>query len=187
MNAEIRSALIRVLPFAVILFILLLQIKKGRITKQDLFLNKPYSVKGFFYWLIGFLLVVVTIEYCLYKAGILEINKWNHPFFSSVIRITGAVFLAPIVEELIFRGLLLNMLVKRKINLHLAIFIQAVIFGLLHNFTYQNSLTANIGIAQSLMDAMLFGYAKYATRSIYTPMAMHVTGNFIATAERCIF
>jgi membrane protease YdiL (CAAX protease family) len=186
MNEEIRSALIRVLPFVVILFILLLQIKKGRITKQALFLNKPSTCKYFFYWVIGFLLLVLTIEYCLYKTAFLEVDKWQHPFLSSVIRITVAIFLAPIVEELIFRGLLLNMLIKRNVNLHLAIFIQAGVFIMLHNFTYQNSLNAYIGIVQSLMDAMLFGYAKYTTRSIYTPMAMHITGNIIATAERFI-
>ena len=118
---------------------------------------------------------------------LLEITPWNHPLFASIIRIAGAVILAPIAEEFIFRGLFLNMLIKRKLNLHLAIFMQAVVFVLLHNFTYQNSLSSNIGIVQSLADAMLFGYAKYYTKSIFTPMAMHITGNAIATLERFAF
>ena len=85
------------------------------------------------------------------------------------------------------QGQILNILVKRKLNLHLAIFIQAVFFVLLHNFTYQNTWSSNIAIVQSLADAMLFGYARQYTKSIYTPVAMHITGNAIATLERFAF
>ena len=187
MNSEIRSALIRVLPFAIILFILILRIRQKKINPQDLYLQKPVSIKRFLLWTIGFLIFVLGVEFVLYQFGILEIDKWNHPLGSSIIRIAGAVILAPIAEELIFRGLILNVLAKRKLNIHLAIFIQAVFFVLLHNFTYQNSLTSNIGIVQSLVDATLFGYARYHTKSLYTPIAMHMTGNFIATFERFIF
>jgi membrane protease YdiL (CAAX protease family) len=187
MNTEIKSALIRVLPFVVILMTLLLAFKKGKITTIDLGLNKPSSTKRFFYWVIGFLVFALLVELVLYMMWLLEITPWRHPLFPSIIRIVGAVILAPIAEEFIFRGLLLNMLIKRKLNLHVAIFIQAVVFVLLHNFAYQNSLSSNIGIVQSLVDALLFGYAKQYTKSIYTPMAMHITGNAIATIERFIF
>jgi membrane protease YdiL (CAAX protease family) len=187
MNTEIKSALIRVLPFVVILFILLLAFKKGKITANDLGINKPLFTKRFFYWVIGFFVFVLLVELVLYMMWILEIEPWRHPLFPSIIRIAGAVILAPIAEEFIFRGLLLNMLIKRKLNLHVAIFIQAVVFVLLHNFAYQNSLSSNIGIVQSLVDAMLFGYAKQYTKSIYTPIAMHITGNAIATLERFAF
>ena len=138
-------------------------------------------------WTIGFLIFILLTEFIFYKLGILEIDKWNHPLYPSIIRIIGSVILAPIVEELIFRGLILNALSKRNVNLHFAIFIQAVIFVLLHNFTYENSLSSNIGIVQSLIDASLFGYARYHTKSIFTPITMHVTGNFIATIERFNF
>lgn len=187
MNEEIKSALIRVLPFAVILFILFLRVSRGKPNAQDLYLNKPSSTNRFFLWTVGFLSFVLLTEFTFYKLGILDIDKWNHPLLPSIIRVLGAVILAPIAEELIFRGFILNMLTKRKLNLHLAIFIQACFFVLLHNFTYQNNLSSNIGIVQSLIDATLFGYAKYNTKSIYTPITMHMTGNFIATFERFIF
>ncbi|KFE97639.1 CPBP family intramembrane glutamic endopeptidase [Chryseobacterium luteum] len=94
--------------------------------------------------------------------------------------------LLPIAEEFIFIGLLLNKLLKKNINLHLAILLQACFFVLLHNFAYQNTQSSNICIVQSVVDASLFGYAKYYTKSIYTPIAMHITGNLIATLERFI-
>ncbi|MBF4470039.1 CPBP family intramembrane glutamic endopeptidase [Flavobacterium sp. HJJ] len=101
--------------------------------------------------------------------------------------IPGAVILAPIAEELLFRGCILNLLNKKKINNHLAVLIQACFFVLLHNFTYQNTMSSNIGIVQSLVDAILFGYARQYTKSLYTPITMHMTGNAIAVIERFIF
>ncbi len=186
MNPEIKSALIRVLPFIVILFIILIAIKNKKNTVSELSINKPDAKTNFFLWISGFFVFVILVEFSLYKLGILEIDKWNHSFLPSVIRIFGAIVLAPIAEELIFRGLILSKLISKNININLAIFIQSILFVLLHNFTYQNSLSSNIGIAQSLIDASLFGYARLYTKSIYTPIAMHMTGNFIATIERFI-
>jgi len=184
--SEYRTALIRVLPFLLITFVIFIMIKKKKVEPLDLNLNKPDSTLRFLLWTISFLVFILLTEFIFYKLGMLEVDKWDHPFGSSVIRIAGAVFLAPVVEELIFRGFILNVL-RKKLNMHPAVFIQAVFFVLLHNFTYENTLTSNIGIVQSLIDAALYGYARYSTRSIYTPMAMHITGNFIATAERFIF
>ena len=187
MNEEIKSALIRILPFVVVLLVILIRIRQNKINPHDLSLNKPNSINRFLLWTVGFLIFILLTEITLYKLGILEIDKWNHPLYPSIIRILGTIVLAPVAEELIFRGLILNVLTKRNLNIHLAIFIQAVFFVLLHNFTYQNNLSSNIGIVQSLIDASLFGYARYHTKSIYTPIAMHMTGNFIATFERFIF
>ncbi|PVX44422.1 CAAX prenyl protease-like protein [Flavobacterium sp. 103] len=187
MNEEIKLALIRVFPFVMILVGLFVATKRGKIDRAaDLGLQKPSSMTHFFFWTFGFLSFILLIEFFLNKSGILEIDKWNHPFFSSIIRIVGAVILAPISEELIFRGLLLSKLSK-KVNMHLAILIQACFFVLLHNFAYQNTLTSNIVIVQALIDATLFGYGRHYTKSIYTPITMHVTGNIIATLERFIF
>ncbi len=186
MNHEIRSALIRVLPFAVVLLILFLRIRQRKIDPKDLNINRPSSLTCFFLWTLGFLVFVLLIEFVFYSVGMLEVDKWHHSLYPSIIRIAGAVVLAPIAEELIFRGLILNLLVKRKLNLHLAVFIQACFFVLCHNFTYQNTLAGNIGIVQGLVDASLFAYARMYTRSIYTPITMHMTGNMIATLERFV-
>lgn len=186
MNQEIKSALIRILPFIIILIVLLFAKKNNKITSIDLQLNKPISKTKFLVWIICFLLLILLVELVLFKLGFLEVDKWNHSFIPSMIRIFGAIILAPIAEELIFRGLILSKLINKKMNINLAVFIQACVFVLLHNFTYQNSFSSNIGIAQSLIDASLFGYARIYTKSIYTPIAMHMTGNFIATIERFI-
>jgi membrane protease YdiL (CAAX protease family) len=66
------------------------------------------------------------------------------------------VIIAPIAEELIFRGLFLNKLIGLKINKHIAIFILALIFVGVHSFAFENTLSSKIGIAQTFIDASLF-------------------------------
>ena len=186
MDPEIKSALFRVLPFAFVLVIFFVTIKSGKNNPLALGLVKPNSKFSFILWLTGYWIFVLLAEIILYKLDILEIQPWDHPLLSSVLRILGAVILAPISEELIFRGLLLNKLISLKIDKYLAIFLQAALFVLLHNFTYENTLGSNLGIVQSFIDASLFGFARYYTRSLYTPIAMHISGNLVATLERFI-
>ncbi len=184
MNQEVTAAIIRTLPFLVIILVIATLIKRQKINSQALDIQKPNAIILFLIWILGFLLYTLLTEFTLYSFNILEVSKWSHTISPSIILIFGIIILAPIAEELIFRGLILNLLLKKKFNIHFAILIQACFFVLLHNFTYENTLNANIGIVQSLIDAMLFGYARYYTKSIYTPITMHISGNAIAILER---
>jgi len=185
MNSELSSALLRVLPFVVALVFLGIAMKKGRIVREKIYLVKPFSLQRFLLWCLAFSVLVVATEMLLARAQLLEVEKWNHPFFPSVIRILGAVVLAPVVEELILRGVLLSTLME-KMNIHPAILIQAAVFVLLHSFTYQNTQASNIAVVQTMVDGVLYGYARQHTKSLYTPMTMHMIGNFAATLERFI-
>lgn len=180
---EIVKVLIRILPFLIILIALRIRIKQKKISSSELDLQKPKSLKSYFIWCISFLLFCLVTEYVMYQNGILEVEKRNFNFIPSVIKIIGMVLIAPIAEELIYRGLFLNKLVNLKISKHIAIFIIAVIFVVVHSFAFENTLSSKIGIAQTFIDASLFGYARYSTKSIYTPITMHITGNLIATLE----
>lgn len=187
MNHEVISAIIRTLPFLVVVLVLAILTKRKKIEPQDLDIRKPFSFKSYFIWVSCFLIYSLLTEFSLFSFNILEVSKWDHTISSSIILIFGIIILAPIAEELLFRGLILNVLTKKKINIHLAILIQACFFVLLHNFTYENTLSSHIGIAQSLIDGILYGYARKYTKSIYTPITMHMTGNAIAIIERFIF
>lgn len=186
MGSEINHALLRVLPFVAVLFFMALAIKRGKIKTNEIGLNKPNSWVHWLLWGVAFLVFAVVLEIIFYQQGILEIAPWKNGLTASIIRITGAVILAPIAEEIMFRGVLLSLLFKKISNLHLAIFLQAVLFVLLHNFAYENTVSSNIGIVQALIDASLFGYARYYTKSLYTPMLMHALGNAVAVFERFI-
>jgi membrane protease YdiL (CAAX protease family) len=180
---DVTRTLIRILPFLIIIIALTVRIKIGKVTKEELGLKKPDTILKSFIWCISFLLFCLLTEYTLNHYGLLEVTKHNFTFKISLLKIVGMVLIAPIAEELIYRGVFLNKLLSLKINKHLAIFLIAMIFVAMHSFTYENNLTSKIGTVQSFLDASLFAYARLSTKSLYTPIIMHMTGNLIATFE----
>ena len=186
MDPELKSVLFRVVPFLLIIFFLSLAIYRGKLSREDLYLKKPVSKTAFVLWIFLFLLYILITEYGLYHFGLLEVSEWNGDLLPSVLKIIGIVILAPVAEELVFRAVLIYWLRKLKMNIHLAILLQAVLFLLLHSFGFENSLAENIFIFQVFTDALLYGYAMYFTRSLYTPILMHASGNSIAVLEQFI-
>ena len=186
MSSETQSALIRVVAFLIIPVAMRVAIKRKKFTRHDIALNSPLSYSKFFLWWFGFLLFTVLTEITLYRFGILEVSRWHHNGVSAAIRLIGIIVLAPLSEELLFRGFFLHKLIQWKLNRHMAVLVQAAVFVLLHSFAYQNDLSSNIGIAQGFIDACIFAYARFSTGSIYTSMAMHSTGNLVAVIEQFI-
>lgn len=186
MPTEINYTLLRVLPFLAVIIAMRVAIKRGRISGQQLCIQPPISYRNLFIWWGLFLLFIIATELTLFKTGLLEIAYWNHNLPSSIIRIFGIVILAPVSEELLFRGLFLHKLTQWRLNKHIAVLIQALVFVLLHSIAYENTLSSNIGIVQTFLDACIYAYARFYTKSIYTSIAMHSTGNLIAVLEQFI-
>lgn len=178
MDDELKNALIRSLPFLLMPIGIAIGIKRKKLTVAELQLQPPTSYLLQFKWCLGFLLFVLLAEVTLYKLGLLGLGGWKHTFLPSVFLILGMAVFAPVAEELFFRGVILAKLTQFKINRHLAIIIQAVLFVLLHT-SYEL-----LGTMQIFIDGMLFAYARYHTKSLYTPMIMHATGNIIAVVEK---
>lgn len=88
-------------------------------------------------------------------------------FISSLI---GTIFISPIAEEFIFRGIILNRL-KIVIPVPMAILVSSLCFGVLHSYG-------------SIISAFVFGvcmciiYLK--TENILTPIIAHIMNNFFA-------
>lgn len=88
-----------------------------------------------------------------------------------ILNIIGTVILAPIVEELMFRGVLLNRL-KMRTGVIPAILISSFIFGMIHEFGGMTSAFL-FGICMCIL------YLK--TDNILIPMSVHFLNNFIVT------
>jgi len=73
-------------------------------------------------------------------------------------------------EELVFRGLLQNLLCKWTKNLHLGVFLSAIIFALLHFQFYNFSALLFIGFA--------FSYIVALTGTIWITIILHFLFNF---------
>lgn len=79
---------------------------------------------------------------------------------------------APFIEEIIFRGLVFNELVK-KLPIAVIIFLQALFFGIYHMNIVQGIYTFIL--------AIFMGMALYWTGSIWAPIILHVVNNLAST------
>jgi membrane protease YdiL (CAAX protease family) len=180
------ATLLRVAPFIILLAVVALRVRQGRIQPAEIGWQRPRSFPVALGWWLLFLAIAFGWELLLWSYNELELGGFKHTGMQAAVRIVGMVLLAPVAEELIFRGLFLNFLSRKFDNFHVAVAVQAAVFVALHNFAYQGTFASNVGVAQSLLDACLFAYARRSTGSIFVPIAMHITGNGIAVVEMLI-
>ena len=101
-----------------------------------------------------------------------------------VMRILYGSLIAPIVEELVFRGLLMTALSKFK-KYYLDVIVSSTLFSLIHVLQYGWMLTDFIVYAGAgLLFCMLFRY----THSVYWSIALHILWNtFLIIASLLVF
>jgi uncharacterized protein len=78
---------------------------------------------------------------------------------------------APIAEELLFRGLVFHMF-NRHLNVKVALIIQALLFGAFHMNLVQGLYASVLGI--------VLGIAYLLTGSLWIPILMHIVNNSVA-------
>lgn len=91
---------------------------------------------------------------------------------SEVVAFVTVVILAPVAEELAFRGIIFRML-EKNCPLIVAILLQAVLFGIYHMNIMQGIYVLPLAIA--------LGYVAYRTQSVYPCILMHMVNNFMPT------
>ena len=91
-----------------------------------------------------------------------------------------AVILAPIVEELFFRGLIFNTL--RQKSVFWADLISAFLFGLLHVYSYilAGDMSEWIKLIPYMTAGLAFSYAYEKRQNIIAPIFLHGLKNLIA-------
>jgi len=86
--------------------------------------------------------------------------------------IIGICIMAPLVEELVFRGIIQGEL-RKAMPEWAAIIIQAVVFALFHMQAIQ--------ITYVVLPGLLLGLAYYWSRSLWVPIIMHMVFNFFGS------
>lgn len=101
-----------------------------------------------------------------------------------ITRILYGGLIAPIVEELVFRGLLMTALAKFK-TYYVDVIVSSTLFSLIHVLQYGWVLTDFIVYAGAgLLLCMFFRY----TRSVYWSMALHILwNNFLIIVSLLVF
>ncbi|MFC6267623.1 CPBP family intramembrane glutamic endopeptidase [Frigoriflavimonas asaccharolytica] len=105
----------------------------------------------------------------LYKLFEEQMNSISIEPFSLIIMVA---VLAPIFEEILFRGIIMKGMLNNKINPYRAIVISAFIFGAVHFYPWQ--------FLGAFLLGMVLGLVYWKTKSLLLPMLMHAFNNFIA-------
>lgn len=101
-----------------------------------------------------------------------------------VIRILYGSLIAPVVEEFVFRGLLMTALSKFK-KYYVDVIVSSTLFSLIHILQHGWVITDFIVYAGV---GLLFGILFRYTRSIYWPMALHILWNsFLIIVSLLVF
>ena len=95
----------------------------------------------------------------------LRVNSFSGLLFNLLI--IGV--LAGLGEELLFRGVLQNMIYKKSHRIHLAIWISAIIFSAIHMQFF--------GFLPRMILGALFGYVYHWTKNLWIPILMHTVFN----------
>ncbi len=85
--------------------------------------------------------------------------------------ILAVVIVAPLFEEIMFRGIVYDSLQKRM-NMYVAAVIAGLLFGLYHMNIFQGTFASLIGI--------VMGLSLIWTKSIWAPMIIHFVNNLVS-------
>lgn len=93
--------------------------------------------------------------------------------------IVSMALLAPVVEEMMFRGAIQGYMMKHYSNPWIGIVVTALLFGVIHMNPQQ--------IIYAFLLGLVFGWIYYRTRSLLPVMAGHVLNNSIAVISMQIW
>lgn len=123
---------------------------------------------------VGVALVIAYMfvtDYLMAWRGPWDWQLWlKATWISNGLRILAVVFLGPIAEELIFRGILQYRLARHLPNAA-AVFLIAAVWAAGHwNYSYEvRGLFFGLG--------SLLGFARWKTNSVWVPISMHCVWN----------
>lgn len=90
-----------------------------------------------------------------------------------IVMVLTAVIMAPIFEEIIFRGIIQKGLINNSVQPWKAIMIASIIFGLVHGNPWQ--------FAGATLLGCVLGLVYYKTKSLLLPMLLHGFNNLCST------
>jgi len=167
----------------IIIAYFLLKLMCKKILKDDI---REYNIPAFkieIKWVIAAILlpITVTLFYILFVPGSFEQNvldmtsKLN--LLSAGIFFTG--FGAGIVEEMVFRGILMGAIEKR-FNKTVAIIVPSVLFGLVHILGMGfDLLSCTLVIVAGTMVGVMFSLIASSTKSVWNSAIVHAIWNIV--------
>lgn len=128
-------------------------------------------------------LLLQLLKFDIFKDALTKFMFMSEMITSTntIIAILGVGIVGPIIEEVIFRGLIFKEL-EKMMPISLVIVVQGILFGIYHLNLVQFIYTTLIGI--------LLGVAYILTKSLWVPIFIHIVNNisalFISEDQRII-
>ncbi|WP_439880074.1 lysostaphin resistance A-like protein [Pontibacter sp. MBLB2868] len=122
--------------------------------------------------LVGTVLQSLTILVISLFGGfkILSVNPFSNMIIPFTVAFTVAIF-----EEILMRGIIFR-ITEEKLGSYIALFISALIFGLVHLANPNSTLISGLSV---VVAGFLFGVAYIYTRNLWFPIAIHFAWNFM--------
>lgn len=181
--------------FLTALIVLLIRLKGGKVS--DYLALKPFTLKvaiGALGLLLIFMIGSQVLTYLLDKSPSLFVDPLYHSVSSVWLLIIALVIVAPIYEELVFRGIIWSALKEQfsskyvaatlsateaaaKSDAHgalMASLITSLVFAIMH---LQYGLYE---ITTIVLLALIFSYARYKSGSLFLPILLHIVNNGLA-------
>jgi len=147
---------------------------------RDYFAFNPISWGTMGRWMLVLLALLLFESFAIDALGVEEIPSFmmniEYPSVLSMwVLLFAVIFMAPLVEEVVFRGFLLKGFSQTFMGAYGAIVVTSLLWAMLH-MQYELAYVAVIFVV-----GLVFGYARLKTNSILTPLMMHFFMNLVAT------
>ncbi|TKG96159.1 CPBP family intramembrane metalloprotease [Puteibacter caeruleilacunae] len=170
---ESFNFLIYYLSFSVIALAIGILIREHTMQCRFFYFNK-FPIRLIFPLIIATLAILVLV---MPIVNLIPMNDQIVQWFTkystdtSIAQMATVIFVAPLVEELIFRGIILDGLLK-KYSPVFAIFFSGLLFALAHFNPWQIVTAFALGVFS--------GWMYYKTKSLLPCILIHFTANFTA-------
>ena len=168
-NAHVITAIFAVVTSVVLSLFFHIDIKNGRIEKRGQIKAMDFimAIVGGAGVSIALNIVIALTNMAGKDTTFVEVSDMitSNPLFVTII---CAGILIPIVEEILFRGLIFNR-IKCQYNFVAGLLISSLLFGIYHGNIVQGIYATLLGI--------FLGFAYHKTKSILIPIFIHMGGN----------
>lgn len=185
MNGFFQSvAVCAVAPFTIGLIVLFAKIRRKITIKQYLGFHNP-GWKKISKWCVVLVIFVGcfdTLTFSINRPVVPEfmVNVYTTAYFRPLLWL-AFVIVAPLTEEIFFRGFLFKGIEGSKMGPVGAVIITSLVWAVMHT---QYDV---YGMVSIFLGGLLLGFARVKSNSIYPPIIMHVIQNIIATIEVAVF
>lgn len=171
-------------PLTIALIVLFAKIRK-KITIKDYFCLNKTGWKELCKWCLIVLLFAACYDTLtfLIKRPIVSpfmVSAYTTAYFTPLLWLTF-IIVAPLVEEMFFRGFLFKGIENSRMGPVGAVIITSLVWSAMH--TQYDAYS----IAAIFLGGLLLGFARLKSNSIYPPIVMHALQNVIATIEVVIY